>query len=111
MAKKITNKKETVSIVPLGDRVLIEPLSEEERMKKTKFGIVLPDSAEKEKVDRGRVVAVGEGKYNEDGDKRIPLSVKKGQTVVFTEFAADKIKVDDKEYYMVSEPSILAIIN
>ncbi len=99
-----------INLTPLADRVLIEPLSEEERMKKTKFGIVLPDTAEKEKVDRGKVVAVGEGKHNEDGDKRIPVSVKEGQTVMFSEFSADKIKVDDKEYYIVGESSILAII-
>jgi chaperonin GroES len=102
MAKKF-------NIAPLGDRVLIEALSEEERVKKTKSGIVIPETADKEKVDRGRVVAVGPGKITEDG-KKIPVSVKKGQIVIFSEYSADKIKVDDKEYYIISENNILAII-
>jgi chaperonin GroES len=102
MAKKF-------NIAPLGDRVLIEALSEEERVKKTKSGIVIPETVDKEKVDRGRVVAVGPGKITEDG-KKIPVSVKKGQIVIFSEYSADKIKVDDKEYYIISENNILAII-
>lgn len=102
MSKKIT-------ILPLFDRVLVEALSEEEKLKKTKTGIVLPETVDKEKVDRGRVVATGPGRTNEDG-KKIPVGVKKGQLVVFTEFSAEKIKVEDKEYYIVSENNILAVI-
>ena len=98
-----------LNIIPTGDRVLVEALSEEERMQKTKSGIVLPDTADKEKVDRGRVVAVGPGKTTENGRKISPV-VKKGQIVIFPEFSAEKIKVDDKEYYVVSESNILAVI-
>ncbi|MBU1178944.1 co-chaperone GroES [Patescibacteria group bacterium] len=102
MAKKF-------DVIPLGDRVLIEPLSQEDRMKKTKFGIVIPETVDKEKVDRGTVLAVGPGRITEEG-KKIPVSVKKGQIVIFSEFSSDKIKVDDKEYYIVSENNILAVI-
>lgn len=99
----MTTKK--TSIKPLGDRVLIEALSEEERLKKTKSGIVIPETVDKEKVDRGTVVAVGPGKT-----KQSPIAVKKGQKVIFSEFSADKIKIEDKEYYIISESNILAII-
>jgi chaperonin GroES len=101
------NKK--LTITPLADRVLVEGLSEEEKIKKTKAGIVIPDTVDKEKTDRGRVVAVGPGKMADSG-KRIPVSVKKGQLVIFSEFSAEKIKVEDKEYYLISEPNILAIL-
>ena len=103
-----TNKK--INIKPLGDKVLVEALSEEERMKKTKSGIVIPETVGKEKVDRGQIVAVGPGKINDAG-KKISMSVKIGQTVIFPEFSAEKIKVNDKEYYIISESNILAIIN
>ncbi|MFH1979179.1 MAG: co-chaperone GroES [Patescibacteria group bacterium] len=96
-------------ITPLGDRVLIEALSEEETIRKTKSGIVIPDTANKEKVDRGKIMAVGSGKVT-DGGKLIAPKVKVGQLVVFSEFSADKIKVNDQEYYIVSEGNILAII-
>ena len=98
------------AIKPLGDRVLIEPLSEEERGIKTSAGIIIPETVDKEKIDRGRILETGPGKVNEAG-KRIPLGVRAGQTVIFSEFSADKIKVGDKEYYIVSEQNILAVID
>ena len=85
-----------MGIKPLGDRVVVEALSEEERVKKTKFGLVLPDTADRNKVDRGRVVAVGAGKMDKSG-KRVPLEVKAGQVVIFPEFSSEKIKVDGKD--------------
>ncbi len=97
-------------ITPLADRVLIEPLSEEERTKKTKTGIIIPDTVRGEKkVDRGHVVAVGPGRISEDG-KKIPMNIKKDQLVVFSEYSSEKIKVDDKEYFIISESNILAVI-
>lgn len=95
-------------IKPLGDKVLVEALPEDERLVKTKAGIVIPETADNKKVDRGVVVAVGPGK-TENG-KKIPMMVKAGQMVVFSEFSADKIKVGDEEYHIVSEGNILAII-
>lgn len=99
----------TSIIKPLGDRVLVEPLSDEEREKTTKLGIVIPDTVEKEKSERGRVIAVGAGKMTDQG-KLIPLSVKKGQIVIFSKYGPDEIKVGNKEYYIIKEENILAIL-
>jgi chaperonin GroES len=99
MAKKI-------NIKPLADYVLIEPIKEEE---KTKAGILLPESAEKEKPEKGKVIAVGPGKRDEKGNL-IPVSVKVGQTVLFKKYGPDEIKVDDKEYLICKEEDILAIV-
>lgn len=106
---KVKVQKISIGIKPLGDRVVIEALSEDERIKKTKFGIVLPDTADKNRVDRGRVVAVGSGKIDKNGTK-VPLEIKVGQIVIFPEFSSEKIKVEEKEYYIVSEGNILAAI-
>ncbi|HEY4521962.1 MAG TPA: co-chaperone GroES [Candidatus Paceibacterota bacterium] len=98
-----------VKIKPLADRVLIEPLSDEEKVKKTKSGIIIPDTAEKEKPQEGRVIAVGEGKTLENG-KVVSLSVKKGDRVLFSKYGPSEIKVDGKEYLIAKEEDILAII-
>ncbi|MBI5046031.1 MAG: co-chaperone GroES [Candidatus Niyogibacteria bacterium] len=95
-----------LSIKPLGDRVLLEPVVEDA---KTKSGIVIPDTTEKERPEKGRVVAVGEGKRREDGGL-IPMSVKKGQTVLFSKYGPSEIKVDHKEYLIAKEDDILAIL-
>jgi len=87
--------------------VLIEPLKNEGE--KTKSGIVIPDTAEKERPEQGRIIAVGEGKTSEDG-KLIPLSVKKGQKVLFSKYGPSEIKIDGKEYLIAKEEDILAII-
>lgn len=92
---------------PLGDRVLIEPISE--GAEKTKTGIYLPETAEKERPMKGRVVAVGEGRLLESGN-RLPLPVKKGDLVLFTKYGPTELKVDDKEYLIAREEDILAII-
>ena len=91
-------------IKPLGDRVVIKALEREE---KTKSGIVLPDTA-KEKPQEGKVVAVGKGRY-EDG-KWVPLDVKVGDTVLYGKYAGTEIKHQGKEYLIVRENDILAVI-
>lgn len=96
-----------MKLKPLADHVIIEPMAQEE---KTKFGIVLPDTAGKEKSQDGVVVAVGPGKYNEDGDKRVEMSVKKGDRVLFSKYTPQEIKIDSKEYLIVKEDDIIAII-
>lgn len=93
-------------IKPISDHILIEPIKEEE---KTKTGILLPETAEKERPEQGRVIAVGPGKRAEDG-KIIPLSVRPGQKVIFTKYGPNEIKVDEKEYLIAKEEDILAII-
>ncbi|MFY9462290.1 MAG: co-chaperone GroES [Candidatus Sungiibacteriota bacterium] len=95
------------NIKPLGDRILIEPVSEE--ADKTKSGIYLPETAEKERPMRGRVVAVGEGRLLESG-KRQPMPLKKGDMVLFTKYGPTEFKVEEKEYLIAREEDILAII-
>jgi len=83
----------------------VEPLSEE---KTTKSGIYLPESAE-EKPIAGKVIAVGPGKITEEG-KLIPLTVKVGDKILFTKYAPNEIKIDDKEYLVIREDDVLAIL-
>lgn len=104
MAKKELKKG---SITPLADRVLVRPESEGEE--KTASGIIIPDTAKKEKPERGEVVAVGEGKRTDKGET-IPMRVKVGDTVVFSKYGYDEVTIDEQEYYIVSESNILAII-
>ncbi|MEK7150058.1 MAG: co-chaperone GroES [Patescibacteria group bacterium] len=103
------NRAESVAkIIPLGDRVLLK-VSEDKNQSKTASGIFIPDTVDKEKPEQGKVVAVGEGKYI-DG-KLIPLSVKVGNTVVFSKYGYDEIKVGEEEFLIIKEDNILAIIN
>ena len=104
-------KKEKSPIAPLGDRVVVRPLTEEEMGTTSPSGIIIPDTAKQEKPEQGVVIAVGEGKWNEDGEARIPMTVKMHDRVVFSKFGYDEVKVSDKEYYIVSESSILGIIS
>ena len=94
-----------MKIKPLRDNVLLEPIKEE----KKKGGIILPETVEKERPEKGRVLAVGPGKFDKDG-KRIPLDVRKGNVVLFTKYGPNEIKVGDKEYLIAKEEDILAII-
>lgn len=94
------------AIEPLSDRVVVRPLSAAETVSAS--GIIIPDTVNKEKPEQGTVVAVGPGKY-EDG-KRNPMTVKKGDTVLFSKYGYDDVKIDGEEYFIISEASILAII-
>ncbi len=94
-----------MKIRPLADKVIVQRLEAEN---KTAGGIVLPDSA-KEKPKRGKIIAVGEGKLLDDG-KRAEMSVKKGQEVLFTSYAGTEVKIDGKEYLIMDESDIMAII-
>jgi chaperonin GroES len=95
-----------INIKPLGDRVLVEPI---EQVEKTKSGIIIPDTVSKEKSEQGVVVAVGEGKRDNNG-KLVAMSVKKGQKVLFSKYGPDEVKVNGKEYFIISEANILAVI-
>lgn len=99
-----------VAIKPLGDRVVVRPLTDAEAGTVSASGIIIPDSAKKEKPEQGIVVAVGSGKWNEDGDGRIALEVKVGDRVVFSKYGYDEVKMDDTEYFIVSEANILAVL-
>ena len=96
-----------MNIIPISDHVLIEPIKGEET---SKGGILLPQTAEKERPEQGKIIAAGPGKKDETG-KIIPLEVKPGDKVLFTKYGPNEIKVDDKEYLIAKEEDILAIIN
>ena len=95
-------------IIPLGDKVLVKPMTEEEG-KKTKSGIIIPETIDKEKPEQGKVIAVGQGRMNDEG-KILPMKVKVGDTVLFSKYGPDEIKIDGEEYFILSEGSILAVI-
>jgi len=97
--------KAAPKIRPLGEKVLLKRLEAEE---KTSGGIVLPDTA-KEKPQKGKVLAVGEGKLLKDG-KRAPVGVKKGDNVLFASYAGTEIKLDGEEYMLMDESDILAVL-
>lgn len=90
-----------MAIRPLGDRVLVKPITEEEV---TKSGIVLPDTVDKEKKAEGEVVAVG------TGEKIVTFNLQPGQHVIFGRYAGEEIKIDDQDYKIVSHDDVLAVI-
>ncbi len=95
-----------MNLKPLADNVVIKPKKREE---KTEGGILLPDSAGESKPERGRVVAVGPGKRNEDGD-RVKIELEKGDEVIFTKYGPNEIKMNDEEYLIAKEEDVLAIV-
>jgi len=95
-----------MKLKPLGNNVVIKAASKEEV---TKSGIILPDTNDKEKPERGAVVAVGNGRILDNG-QIAPLSVKIGDQVVFKKYAPDEIKIDGEDYLVLSENDIIAVI-
>jgi chaperonin GroES len=94
-----------VNLKPLGSRVVVEPIEEEEV---TAGGIVLPETA-KEKPQKGKILSVGPGDRDEEG-RRIPMDVKVGDTVLFAKYAGTEVKVEGKKLLILRESDILAII-
>ncbi|MEI8063923.1 MAG: co-chaperone GroES [Verrucomicrobiota bacterium] len=94
-----------MSVKPLGDRVLVQPIEQDEVKK---GGIIIPDTA-KEKPQEGKIVAVGPGKH-EDG-KLVPMNVKKGDRVLYSKYGGTEIKIDGKECLIMREDDILGIID
>jgi chaperonin GroES len=93
-----------VKLKPLGDRVVVRPVDEEET---TASGIVLPDTA-KEKPQKGKVLAAGDGKWDEDGEKRIPLDVAEGDEVLYSKYGGTEITVDGEDLLVLRESDVLA---
>jgi len=89
---------------PLGNRVVVEPLKEE-----TKGGIILPATVDKEKAEKGKVIACGPGKFMENGQRAV-MEVKVGDVVMFKKYSPDEIKVDGKEYLILEDSDIMGII-
>ena len=105
-AKTATKTNSKTNVQPLGGNVLIRPLDAEQ---KTSGGIILPDSA-KEKPQMGIIMAVGEGAWNEDGDERIPMTVKIGDKVMYKKWGGNEVKVENEEWTIVEEKDILALV-
>ena len=103
MARKETKRQSETKLVPLGDRVVLRRHDPEDR---TAGGIVLPDSA-RDKPQRGEVVAIGDGHVRRDG-KKVPLTVREGDSVIFSSYAGDEIRVGEEEYVLLRESDILA---
>ena len=95
-----------VSIKPLEDRIVVQTLEAEQT---TASGLVIPDTA-KEKPQEGKVLAVGPGRFDEDGEKRIPLDVQVGDTVLYSKYGGTEVKYGGEEYLILSARDVLAII-
>ncbi len=95
-----------MNIKPLSNHILLEAAEEE---KITKSGIVIPETADKEKPTKGKIIAVGPGKRNDDGEF-IAMSVKAGDMVIFRKYGPDELEIDGKKYLIGSEDDVLAII-
>ena len=96
----------SVGIKPLEDRIIVQSLDAEQT---TASGLVIPDTA-KEKPQEGKVLAVGPGRWDEDGEKRIPLDVSEGDTVVYSKYGGTEIKYNNEEYLILSARDVLAIV-
>ena len=96
----------SVSIKPLEDRILVQTLEAEQT---TASGLVIPDTA-KEKPQEGQVLAVGPGRFDEDGDKRIPLDIKVGDVVIYSKYGGTEVKYDRQAYLLLSARDVLAIV-
>ena len=95
-----------MKITPLADRVLVQPVDSKEVKK---GGIIIPDTA-KEKPQEGKIIAVGNGRLNETSGERVPLEVKKGDKVLYGKYSGTEITIDDKEYLILRESDILAVL-
>jgi chaperonin GroES len=93
-----------MKLKPLGDRLIVQAIEEEET---TASGIVLPDTA-KEKPQRGKVLAVGEGRFDDDGEKRIPVDVDEGDEVLYSKYGGTEISVDGDDLLVLREADVLA---
>jgi chaperonin GroES len=96
----------SVNIKPLEDRILVQTLEAEQT---TASGLVIPDTA-KEKPQEGTVIATGPGRFDDDGEKRIPLDVKVGDTVIYSKYGGTEVKYNGQEYLLLSARDILAIV-
>jgi chaperonin GroES len=97
-------------IKPLGDRVIVRPLTDAELGTVSASGIIIPESAKKEKPEQGIVIAVGPGKWAVDGEKRVEMEIRVGDRVVFAKYGFDELKYENKDYFIVSESGVLGII-
>ncbi|HEX2498506.1 MAG TPA: co-chaperone GroES [Actinomycetes bacterium] len=102
----MTTTATKVAIKPLEDRVVVQPLDAEQT---TASGLVIPDTA-KEKPQEGRVLAIGPGRWDDDGEKRIPLDVQVGDIVLYSKYGGTEVKYNNEEYLVLSARDLLAIV-
>jgi chaperonin GroES len=93
-----------MKLEPLADRIIVEAMTET-----SKSGFVIPDTMDKEKPQRGKILAVGPGRVGDDG-KLIPMHVKVGDVIVFRKYSPDEFKIDNKEYLIMSENDVIALV-
>ena len=96
----------SVSIKPLEDRIVVKPLDAEQT---TASGLVIPDTA-KEKPQEGEVLAVGPGRFDDDGENRIPLDVKVGDTVLYSKYGGTEVTIDGDDLLVLSARDVLAVV-
>ena len=96
----------SVNIKPLEDRIVVKPLDAEQT---TASGLVIPDTA-KEKPQEGEVIAVGPGRFNEDGDERIPMDISVGDKVIYSKYGGTEVKYSGEEFLILSARDVLAVI-
>ena len=96
-----------MKVRPLGDKIIVKRQAAESQ---TESGIFLPESA-KDKPKQGKIVAVGDGNLNKDTGARVPFTVKKGETVIFSSYSGTEIKIDDCDYLIMTEDDILGIVD
>lgn len=96
----------SVSIKPLEDRILVQPLDAEQT---TASGLVIPDTA-KEKPQEGKVLAIGPGRFDDEGEKRIPLDITVGDVVVYSKYGGTEVKYNGEEYLILSARDVLAVV-
>ena len=97
----------SVNIKPLEDRIVVKQLDAEQT---TASGLVIPDTA-KEKPQEGEVIAVGPGRFNEDGDERIPMDITVGDKVIYSKYGGTEVKYSGEEYLILSARDVLAIVS
>lgn len=103
---KVMSDQKKLALRPLEDRIVVEAMSS---METHSSGIIIPDSVSKEKPQKGMVLAVGEGRFD-NGGKRVPMEVKVGDTVLFTKYGPTEVKVEGKELLILSQSDVLAIL-
>ncbi len=97
----------SVNIKPLEDRIVVKPLDAEQT---TASGLVIPDTA-KEKPQEGEVIAVGPGRFNEDGDERIPMDVSVGDKVIYSKYGGTEVTYAGEDYLILSARDVLAVVS
>ena len=97
----------SITIKPLEDRIVVKPLDAEQT---TASGLVIPDTA-KEKPQEGEVVAVGPGRFNDDGDERVPMDISVGDKVIYSKYGGTEVKYGGEEFLILSARDVLAIVS